>query len=220
MGYGIDTDISFEDEFSRIYQKPSFGFDCGIEGIKTNSELTTFVRQCIANDQYLYDPKNTDGNISTFSEQIKQLGLNNKKVFIKMDIEGAEYEAFEDIYSHHQNITGIALEIHFNKKYQFAKAVNLLKYLQRDFYLVHVHGNNGCKKFNAKNMKGSLTTVVELTLINKSLVSMAKLSENQAHPTPLDMPNTKGVEDVKFEVLSRFQPPEEFVDLTGKVWYK
>ena len=51
MGYGIDTDISFEDEFSRIYQKPSFGFDCGIEGIKTNHELTTFVRQCIANDK-------------------------------------------------------------------------------------------------------------------------------------------------------------------------
>ncbi len=33
LGYGIADDISFEESFATIYNKPSFGFDCGVKDI-------------------------------------------------------------------------------------------------------------------------------------------------------------------------------------------
>ena len=131
----------------------------------------------------------------------------DKKVFLKIDIEGAGYDAFEDILKHSKNITGIVLEIHFCDYYNsLYKAINLLSNLNKDFVLVHVHGNNYAPRFMVNNLKGMLTCAIELSYINKSLVTEYHIASNQSRPLPLNAPCCKGdycsfKDDIKFEIL-------------------
>lgn len=206
LGYGISDDISFEEEFSNLYNKPSYGFDCGIEVIEIKNRLCKFIRECISSDKFLYKNQNSSNMVSSFSKQLKKLNLENQKIFVKMDIEGAEYEAFKDIYKHSANITGIALEIHFDYFHQILKATHLITRLNHDFYLVHVHPNNCCDHkryiFKANNAIGRIPNVLELTFINKSLVHRANISLDQSHPQPIDMLNCPELDDIRFEIKS------------------
>lgn len=199
LGYGISDDISFEEQFSNIYQKKSYGFDCTINNINTNNKLCSFIPQCIG-------PKNSlnKDKYSYFEQQLKNLNLEHKQIFIKMDIEGAEYNVFSEILKHNANITGIVIEIHFNNEStEYRKAINLLEELNKYFFLIHVHGNNWCGKiFTTKNSKGYIPKVLELTYINKSLAQKATIATNQTHPKKIDMPNRKNHPDWKFEILS------------------
>lgn len=203
MGYGIDKDNSFEDSFSLEYNKLSYGFDCGIDGIESESNLFTFVDECISSDNFIYDKSQTSGKISSFPQQLESLKLQNKEVFIKMDIEGAEYNAFHDILPYHNQITGIVLEIHIADRSMLPKALELLVALEKHFLLVHIHGNNCCLStgFYTANAVGKVPSVVELTYINKKLVAEYELSKNSSYPLKIDMPNIPNRPDASFKIL-------------------
>ena len=202
MGYGISDDPSFENDFSIKYNKPSYGFDCGVPSAKAQSKLFTFKSECIANDSFVYNNQKSSMKVSSFSEQLNSLGINNKKVFVKMDIEGSEYDAFDDILKHSNNITGIALEIHFDTAKAMDRAISLLSKLKGDFVLVHVHGTN-CSPiaFKTENSTGLIPYFIELTYINKNLVNKSFISDDQTHPTHLDMPCNPEKRDYEFKVL-------------------
>ncbi len=204
LGYGIADDISFEEEFANAYKKPSFGFDCGVKSIKSNSNLFTFIDECIGSESFLYSTQDSSNKISSFNSQVKNLNLENKKIFIKMDIEGAEYIAFEDILKHSKKITGIAMEIHIMNHDTLKKAINLLSNMTQDFILVHIHGNN-CSPyyFTSKSSNGELPNILELSFINKSLIDNYHVLENQKHPTELDMPNNSRKKDIAFEIVNK-----------------
>jgi hypothetical protein len=201
LGYGIADDNSFEDQFSLQYNKPSYGFDCGVESIVSKSKLFTLVTECIASDAFLYNKGSSSGRVSSFNKQLANLHLTGKKIFIKMDIEGAEYDAFPEIIRHQKNITGIVLEIHFDAA-KTKDALNLLKYLSKHFVLVHVHGNN-CTDlgFSTPNSTGIIPGVIELSYINKALVTSYSLSEDQSHPLMIDQPNCQGKPDSVFTII-------------------
>ena len=199
FGYGISDDISFEEETASRFGKPSWGFDGTCPPVATHHPLCHFVPQCIVSEQaYLQNP---DKN-GTFAQQIAQFGLESKKLFIKMDIEGNEYDTLPDILRHAKNVTGLVLEIHFTEDSEIPQALALLKNLSDHFHLVHVHGNNCClEHFVTSNAKGAIPRVLELTYINKDLVSRYELSQDQSHPTPLDMPNASKIADLSFTIL-------------------
>lgn len=204
LGYGIYDDNSFEDDFSLKYNKPSYGFDCGVDHIDSKSELFTLVKECIASDSFLYNKaSNADHKITSFTQQLDSLNLRDKNIFLKMDIEGAEYDAFEGINKYYDNITGIVLEIHFINLSSTKRALKLLQELNRHFALIHVHGNNCCIStgFSTSNSIGIIPNVIELSYINKNLVTNYKVSENQSHPTPMDQQNVEAKADAVFEIL-------------------
>ncbi len=203
MGYGVSDDISFEEEFSNQYQKESYGFDCGVKSIQIKNKLCHFIPECIGTDRFLYKDQHSSQKISSFSQQLKSFHLENKSIFIKMDIEGAEYTAFPDILNYVKNITGIVIEIHLdNGLKSYRQAIQLLSQLNQHFYLIHVHGNNCCGDgFTAKNLKNYMQKVFELTYIQKSLVQTATLAKDQTHPKALDMPNCRNQIEWAFEVL-------------------
>jgi hypothetical protein len=150
----------------------------------------------------LYSHQKSSGKFSTFSDQLKKLELQDKKLFIKMDIEGAEYVAFEGIHPFFANITGIVLEVHFTKDSQIVLVNRLLEKLLKDFYLVHLHANNcALSTFKTKYSNGDVSRVLELTFINKNLVTNAVLSENQSYPLPADMENCHTYPLTKFEII-------------------
>ena len=202
LGYGIADDISFEETFSNLYGKPSYGFDGGAQEVKSKNKLFTFVRECIASDEFLYKGQNSSGKVSTFSQQVSKLGLKNKKIFIKMDIEGAEYEAFPDILRHHsKNVTGIVLELHFKSLASIKKAIKLLSDINEEFLLVHVHGNNaGGARFSTQGVSGKIPYLIELTYINRNLITGFEVLANQKHPQAIDMINVPSMPEAEFEI--------------------
>ena len=202
MGYGIRDDISFEEQFSDLYHKESYGFDCTTKRIKITNKLTHFIPECIGTKKFIEGNDSNYLKISSFSEQLKNLKLEDKNLFIKMDIEGAEYETFFEILNHSNNITGIAIEFHFADTIdQFNKAIELLSSIEKNFILVHVHGVNCTDKtFVTNNSEGNIPRVLELSFINKSLVSSFEISSNQSHPTKMDGYCSPRA-DYKFKIL-------------------
>lgn len=195
LGYGVDADNSFEEAFSTKYNRPSYGFDCFVPNFKGKSPLFTFIKECIGPNK-----SSTDKKFSTFSEHIEHLGLKDKKVFIKMDIEGGEYLAFEDILDAPQNVTGLVFELHVPKN--ATKAIKLLSNLRKDFVLLHTHIVNFPRKpFQSSAAIGKFGHLIELTYINKNLVKTFEISKNQKYPTALDMPSHPNNKELEFEPL-------------------
>jgi hypothetical protein len=197
IGYGIANDISFEDLAAAIYGKPSYGFDCTCPSIQPMQKECHFISSCIVNEKSIKPP-----SYGSFDQHVNLVGATGKNVFLKMDIEGNEYDTMPDILQRASNITGIVLEIHFMEPQQIAQALHLLEMLDKDFLLVHVHGNNHCRDgFVTTNSRGYIPRVLELSYINKLLVQSYEISSDQTHPTHLDMSNAPNLPDVAFTIL-------------------
>ena len=66
---------------------------------------------------------------------------DEKKLFLKIDIEGSEYDILEDIILNKSKIQGIVIEFHEVSK-NIDKIINFTNKLNTDLYLVHIHANN------------------------------------------------------------------------------
>jgi hypothetical protein len=143
------------------------------------------------------------GAVTTLDEQLSNLSLKDKKLYIKMDIEGGEFSAIDQIIEKEKFITGINIELHlwFNNS-SIDQAKDLLTKLQKNFLLIHIHGNNSARTLKLENVKGMMPSVFELTFINKNLVSKYEVSDNQKHPTDVDQPCTSLFEEAEFEILA------------------
>lgn len=201
LGYGIGVDNSFEEAFSLKYGKRSFGFDCGSKDISSKSNLFTLIPHCIGTDDKLFSNQKSSGKISSFSEQISFLHLEDKNLFIKMDIEGTEYNVFDDILRHSGQINGIVMELHIQKEQQLDDAIDLLDKINKDFLLLHIHGNNCSKAYiSGANIQGEMPSILELTFINKRLVQDYRKYKFKSFPTKLDRPNCPIREENKFKI--------------------
>jgi hypothetical protein len=199
IGYGIADDISFEDSATAIYGKSSYGFDCTCLSVQPMHEDCHFVSSCIVSEHSTQQFSNS----GTFDLHLSLIAATGKNVFLKMDIEGNEYDTIPEVLQGACNITGIVLEIHFTEPQQIAQALHLLELLNKDFLLVHVHGNNFCADcFVSSNARGRIPRVLELSYIHRRHVESYEVSNNQTHPTLLDMPNAPYAPDVAFVIVA------------------
>jgi hypothetical protein len=115
-------------------------------------------------------------------------------VFVKMDIEGSEYSVLDDLLRHSKDIVAIAMEFHDVDTIPgiFNSAVEKIK---RDFYIVHIHGNNlgGVTPFNFPNAP-------EITFLNKRFFNSLPPPSSLKYPVPgLDSPNHPKLVEFTFE---------------------
>jgi hypothetical protein len=135
--------------------------------------------------------KNENIKISDTIDRVITLGLKN--IFIKMDIEGDEYETLSYILNYKKNITGFVVEFHqINKRSEeFNKILNNLK---SSFYIAHVHGNNYSKVDDVSNLPSSL----EVSFINKEIVNKPISKSKKTFPIiGLDQPNKHSKPDIE-----------------------
>jgi hypothetical protein len=114
--------------------------------------------------------------------------------FVKMDIEGGEYLVLDDLLRHSRDIVAMAIEFHDVDAApdRFNSAVEKIK---RDFYIVHIHGNNlgGKTAFN-------FPAAPEMTFLNKRFFpSVPPLSGLKYPVAGLDHPNHPRFPDFTFE---------------------
>lgn len=122
---------------------------------------------------------------------------NKKSIFLKMDIEGAEYAVIDQMLPFVDYIGCIVLEWHDIDRHKSFEP--LFSVLLESYSLVHVHGNN-C---DAINEHDNFPVTIEVTLVNKS--QMKKWGESPEPPARtypingLDEPNDPGKPDYPLE---------------------
>jgi hypothetical protein len=107
-------------------------------------------------------------------------------VFLKMDIEGAEYALIPEIVRCQDRLSAIVAEFHhLGKKTTIFQSA--IAQLGEHFRIVHVHGNN----FSAYDERIDFPTAVEITFVNRALLPDAPASSTHEYPRPgLDFPNS------------------------------
>ena len=87
------------------------------------------------------------------------------QVFVKIDIEGSEYRILDDVIRHSANIVSIAIEFHevdiLSERFN-----SLVEKIKRDFYIVHIHGNN-----MGGTTPSGFPIAPEITFLNKRFFS-------------------------------------------------
>ena len=116
---------------------------------------------------------------------------DKKNIFLKIDIEGHEYNILNDIIDLKNKLNGIVIEFHDVSK-NINKISNFIEKLKSDLYLVHIHGNNYSVKEINKNPEA-----IELTFSKTSLHLNDKTNDKLYPIANLDYPNSKRSPDVK-----------------------
>jgi len=187
---GIAGDIRFEDHFLDIHKIKCIAFDGTIQSIPSHRNNIEFVKKNIGYS-------NTE-KITNLKEYIK----NNKKIFLKMDIEGSEFNWLDSMTETElENFSQIVLEVHW--PFDIYR-MNMLKKLNNTHYIIHIHGNNYGAKIDINNdilPQIKLPEVFEVTYINKNLINNSFVEMKEIKfPTILDYPNNPNSNELCFSI--------------------
>ena len=114
-------------------------------------------------------------------------------IFLKIDIEGYEYEILNEIILYQERIEGIVIEFH-DVSQNLSRIIEFISQLSPYLQLAHIHGNN----YSIKNIN-SFPEAIELTFSRN--LNTTKFNSKVYPLKNLDFPNSKRSPDVeiKFE---------------------
>lgn len=182
--YGVGHNITYEEDFIRKYNKPVYMFDHTMK--KSNSQYGRL--------NYFNEGLGFEDGCGDVLDHYKRLNIQDD-IFIKIDVEGAEYDYFLkiDIKRLASITSGLCIEFHqLSNPVTRSMFINLLEMFEKYFTLVHVHGNNYGSLFSYKGYY--IPDVLELSYINKKLVDFEEFDRSK-YPTDLDAANDPGKPD-------------------------
>jgi hypothetical protein len=144
--------------------------------------------------------KSKNGKYNSFTNHLAEFGDEGKKVLLKMDIEGGEYEMFEDekFQKSLNNVVQIAMELH-DLETELPRVEKMVKRLADRFSVVHFHANNYGYLFEARGKK--VPSVIELTFLNNAYLPQ-RIVDTAKLPVPgLDYPNNMALPDMELSHL-------------------
>ena len=222
ISLGISDNWDFEKDFSKKSNAKVIAYDYSIDNnfwiSKFKKDLIKFIKLKIFKPKKIYKMFQYIDFIFFFKVKNKNLffldkiGMNNNcvdineiidkhikeddKIFLKIDIEGSEYEILNQIISIRDKIQGIVIEFHDVTK----NLDNIKQFLNRindNLNLVHIHANNYSVK-EANNFPEA----IELTLSNINLKNY-NFDRSREYPIKnLDFPNSKRSPDIKINFES------------------
>jgi hypothetical protein len=197
LSFGLGDDFTFDQDWHALKPTdPIHMYDASVSGDSISIRVNTGVRGSIdIKSEY---QQFFQGNVkhwveyigpNNFTEALDRMGVD--QVFIKMDIEGAEYPLIDLFVEHHSRIVGIAMEWHHcaNRSSQWYDAVQKL---QQHYDIVHLHGNNHVTPDN-----DGIFGCMELTHVRRDLVGSAQLRK-QVHIPDLDYSNVHNWDDYEY----------------------
>jgi len=202
---GIAGDIRFEEAFLDIHKIKCIAFDGTIQSCPYHYNNIEWI------------PKNIGHSNTNKTTNLKEYIQNNNKIFLKMDIEGSEFNWLDTMsVTELDNFSQIVLEVHW--PFDIYR-MNMLKKLNKTHYVIHIHGNNYCDRDipkhlpsgrtydgtvtinNSNNGQIKLPEVFEVTYVNRKLCDnlLVDMQEIQ-FPTILDYPNNPNAVDIHFSI--------------------
>ena len=189
--YGIGYEYRCELEFLDHFKKPIYTFDHTV----AHASLPPVMNHT---QEGLGFGDNCDDFINHARQRQVSMG-----VFLKIDIEGFEYEYFlnVDIDRLSDLAIGLCLEVHWLDKPMFQEQfVAMMEVLGRNYTLIHTHANNWGEKFVYEGYE--IYNVFELSFIhNRYVKHVGKISES--YPLyKLDYANNPAVPDYRFDFFA------------------
>jgi hypothetical protein len=179
MSGGAGNNISFEKELISILDQNCVIYDHTIDIQNINNTKLVHSKTILSkNNQHFFDLINTHNNI-----------------FLKLDIEGGEYELLEYLTQQQvERFKQIVIEIHDP---YLSIRFDLIKKLFIGHKLIHLHANNCCGTVNVFGI--DMPRIVELTLIRNDAIPEHKiLTHNISNlPTNIDFPNLRLKPDIQ-----------------------
>jgi hypothetical protein len=123
------------------------------------------------------------------------------RLFVKMDIEGAEYAVLPALLADADRLTGLAVEFHDVGR-AWPRFREVVAALLGPFALVHAHGNN----WQPLVPGTAVPEVLELTFLHRGLMAADELAGEAHTPLPLpglDFPNLPEREDFRLVLGAR-----------------
>jgi hypothetical protein len=212
ISFGINDDCSFEKEFKNLHNIDVLCFDHAVgagfwfkkfrralrKSLKGEIKLLKDFFINIFNYKFFFNRSGSffykqrivgkDDNSLLLGEiNIKKIINNNnlkKNLFLKIDIEGHEYEILDDIISFSSYINGLIIEFHdvdinLNKIITFINSI--------DLKLIHIHPNNSI------NYRNNIPPCLEFSFERNPII----VSNDVHFPHNLDQKNDKRNDDLK-----------------------
>ena len=216
LSFGINTDWSFESDF--LEQKSTddrfTGIDAwdptlnpwrlsrstikhigrramgrDVENIGTWSSYVSFFGRPNVNHHRTWIGPRLRPNTQDIDQCMKHLPTC-ASAYVKMDIEGSEYDVLDQLNSNQTSICGMSIEFHDVDRV-LSQNPAPLESLHKYFEVVHVHANN----FAPLGMV-QCPRVIEVSYINRRLISLAMDRIVHDLPNPeLDRPNKRSKPD-------------------------
>lgn len=220
INYGVGYNMEFEKEFNKITNKPVYAFDPTMKKMKffvekiRNGEYVNTLKQFVKLLLWLPEEKNLKKHninfieeglaannteaFKTFEYHLNKYNLQDKKVFLKIDIEGAEYEVMgkNSFYDHLDNVVQLTMELHYVGK-NIERISEIISKLAKTHSLVHIHGNNNGPTFTFEEKQ--IPEVIEVAFLHNSFFPNKDLSELDYPVEGLDYPCNRHRKDIKLD---------------------
>lgn len=188
--YGVSYDYNFEKDYITLYPEKSVKmFDHTVFFSKNPSKNIYFKKKALEIN------KNT--GVNSFIEHVKEFNDDQKKIFLKIDVEGYEFEYFSEALNNldiFNNITGMAIEFHaLDDINNFSNFEKIIKKLSEKFCVNHLHMNNIGKEFIIEGK--SYSNTFELSFCNLTLADDFDCKSAIFPLTNLDNKNGYWLED-------------------------
>lgn len=182
FSYGCDDNIRFERAYYDKYKAPCWVYDHTIDGITDKPDYITFFKQGVGQSK-------TD-TLDTIDNQVGDKDCSN--LFAQIDIEG--YEWITMMYSNKlKEFSQVIVEFHMNVRIPREMCIETLKYMNKHFVCVHIHGNN-CPLQPWLDI--NLPAVFECTYVRRDLVTSMEIDTQQYPLKDLDFPNSPDFPDL------------------------
>ena len=184
---GIETDLSFEEDFCKMYKNTHcYAYDGTITEINTNEPNIEFIRKNIG-DKNNYNETNLHDVIN-----------RNNNIMVKMDIEGGEIPWLYSLTDEHMN-KFVQIVMEFHNPFSSSE-LEVFNKINRTHLLVHFHANNCC---GVRNINGiNVPNIFECTYIHKKYLTMPYELNSDIIPSSLDMKNVLN----KDEIIINYKP--------------
>jgi hypothetical protein len=197
IGYGVDINVTFDNDFVNKFNIPAYIFDHTITEVPALNDKITFTREGIG--------AKDDAPLFTLETHVKRHVPDGEQFVLKMDVEGAEWDVFRT--ADLSRVTQLIAELHDIHK----APLEVLNKINEQFYLVHIHANNYPKQpyFNIDRIR-RVPVVLECTWVRKDLVKNASLSDEK-YPTELDFKNDIETPDLEITFWDPIKRPISFI---------
>jgi len=182
--YGINDDYSFDEDLSEKLNLAGRLFDPTVTYPEQITKSLHFKKIGLATGE------------GTITDHVVMYGDLGKKMILKIDIEGAEWDWLAQTTQEELGMFDqILIEYHnLDKVENYSKYINGLSKINKNFYLCHVHGNN--HRPVVKINKTYIPEVLECTYIRKDLCDCIVNNEVLFPVEGLDLPNHHWLPDI------------------------
>jgi hypothetical protein len=192
--FGVDIDVSFDADFSNKYNPTWIRlYDHTINGLPVGDlhpDAEPGGRGCHVRN-HVFCKKGIGGSkteqLDLLENYIIENGDKGRRMILKMDVEGAEWESFDASSSNTLRLfEQITLELHrMHDEDLHAIQYRILEKLTHSFYIYHAHLNNSKKPQMVNGLL--MPWLLEVSFVRKDLVDAVPTRE--VFPTELDGPN-------------------------------